>query len=57
MIYEIKITPLTKTQISNLGKGKGVRVRAGNFPIEVDEKQYTRFHKNKNAGKQKNQYY
>lgn len=51
MIYQIKITPLTKTQISNLGKGKGVRVRAGSFPIQVDKKQYTRFHKNANAGK------
>jgi len=51
MIYQIKIKPLTKTQISNLGKGKGVRVHAGSFPIEVDKKQYTRFHKNHNSGK------
>lgn len=51
MIYQIGINPLTKTQISNLGKGKGVRVRAGNFLIEVDKTQYTKFHRNINAGK------
>jgi hypothetical protein len=51
MLYEIKITPLTKPQIRNLGKGKGVRVRAGNFPIQVDKSQYTRFHRNSRLGK------
>ena len=51
MLYEIKITPLTKPQIRNLGKGKGVRVHPGNFPIQVDKSQYTRFHRNSRLGK------
>ena len=50
-MYEIKITPLTKSQIRNLGNGKGVRVYAGDYPVEVDKKQYTRFHKNMSLGK------
>jgi hypothetical protein len=51
MLYEIKINTLSKPQIRNLGKGKGVRVYAGNFPIEVDKKQYTKFHNNMRLGK------
>ena len=37
-MYEIKITPLTKSQIRNLGNGKGVRVYAGDYPVEVYKK-------------------
>ncbi len=51
MIYEIKTNTLSKSQIRNLGKGKGVPVYAGNFPIEVDKNQYTRFHNNMRLGK------
>ena len=51
MNYQINISPLTKTQIRNLGKGKGVRVYAGNSPIEVDKKQFTRFNRNMRLGK------
>jgi hypothetical protein len=51
MLYEIKINRLTNQQKSNLMKGKGVRVRGGDFPIPVDKKQYTKFHNNMRLGK------
>jgi hypothetical protein len=51
MNYQINISPLTKTQIRNLGKGKGVRVHAGNYAVEVNKSQYTRFHRNIRLGK------
>jgi hypothetical protein len=51
MNYQINISPLTKVQQRNHGKGNGVCVYAGNSPIEVDKKQYTRFHRNMRLGK------
>jgi hypothetical protein len=51
MLYQIGIQPLTKTQIKNLGLGKGVRVKAGNSPLDVNEAQYKKFHQNMNKGK------
>jgi hypothetical protein len=51
MLYQIGIHPLTKTQIKNLGLGKGVRVKAGNSPLDVNEAQYKKFHQNMNKGK------
>lgn len=51
MLYEIGIQPLTRKQILNLSKGKGVRVHHGNFKVEVDKKQYNTFHRNSKQGK------
>lgn len=51
MLYQIGIQPLTRKQILNLSKGKGVRVYAGNFMVDVDKKQYTAFNRNSRQGK------
>jgi hypothetical protein len=51
MLYQIGIQPLTKKQILNLSKGKGVRVHSGNYKVEVDKKQHTTFNKNSRLGK------
>jgi hypothetical protein len=48
---EIGISPLTKTQINNYEKGKGVRVRAGNYIIRVSKPVFTKFHQNIRNGK------
>ena len=51
MLNEILIQSLTKTQIKNLGLGKGVRVKPGTNPIQVNEIQFKKFHQNVNKGK------
>jgi hypothetical protein len=51
MLYQIGIQPLTRKQILNLSKGKGVRVHSGNYIVDVDKKQYTAFNRNSRQGK------
>lgn len=51
MSYQIHITPLTTRQIRQLGKGKGVRVYSGSYPLDVDLKQYNRFNRNMKLNK------
>ena len=51
MLYEILIQSLTKTQLKNLALGKGVRVKPGTNPIQVNEIQFKKFHQNVNKGK------
>jgi hypothetical protein len=51
MLYQIGIQPLTRKQLNNLSKGKGVRVRAGDFIVDVDKKQYNAYNKNSRQGK------
>jgi hypothetical protein len=51
MNYVIYISPLTKLQERNLEKGKGVRVRQGDIPVGVNEKQFKRFNRNIKLGK------
>jgi hypothetical protein len=51
MLYQIGIQPLTRKQILNLSKGKGVRVKAGEFIVDVDKKQYNAYNRNSRQGK------
>lgn len=51
MLYQIGIQPLTKKQLTNLAKGKGVRVYQGNYVVDVDKKQYNAYNKNSRLGK------